>query len=73
MKPALLSMIRYYRRKGGGWFWFGADCNFEPSCSLYSYQAIEKYGAWKGVVLSVRRIRSCNQPDVVCKCIDPLE
>lgn len=35
-------------------------CRFEPSCSVYMIQAIEKYGAVKGVSLGIRRLRKCN-------------
>jgi putative component of membrane protein insertase Oxa1/YidC/SpoIIIJ protein YidD len=73
MKRVLLRFISYYRLKGGGRYWFGVDCNYEPSCSAYTYQAIDKYGAWRGIKLGFRRIRHCNQPDAICKCIDPLE
>lgn len=35
-------------------------CRFEPSCSVYMIQAIEKYGAIKGLSLGIRRLRKCN-------------
>lgn len=35
-------------------------CRFYPSCSNYSIEAIEKYGAMKGTYLSVLRILKCN-------------
>ncbi|MFF2014639.1 membrane protein insertion efficiency factor YidD [Paenibacillus sp. NPDC058177] len=35
-------------------------CRFEPSCSVYMIQAIEKYGAIKGVILGIKRLRKCN-------------
>jgi uncharacterized protein len=36
------------------------SCRFYPSCSHYSYQAIYKYGAIKGSLMSVRRLLRCN-------------
>jgi putative membrane protein insertion efficiency factor len=36
------------------------SCRFEPSCSHYTYQAIEKYGLIKGSWLGFRRILRCN-------------
>lgn len=36
-------------------------CKFTPTCSMYTYQAIEKYGALKGVIMGVKRIRRCNR------------
>ncbi|GAB4422688.1 MAG: membrane protein insertion efficiency factor YidD [Thermodesulfovibrionales bacterium] len=39
---------------------FAASCRFTPSCSAYSIEAIEKYGAVKGIYLSMRRILRCH-------------
>ncbi|MBF0224352.1 MAG: membrane protein insertion efficiency factor YidD [Desulfobacterales bacterium] len=38
----------------------GASCRFYPTCSQYAYQAVSKYGAVKGVYLSIRRIIKCH-------------
>ena len=35
-------------------------CRFEPHCSEYAKQSLEKYGVLKGGLLSVRRIVRCN-------------
>ncbi|MDM8519556.1 membrane protein insertion efficiency factor YidD, partial [Anaerolineales bacterium HSG6] len=35
-------------------------CRFEPSCSHYGYQAIEKYGFFKGGWLATKRIGRCH-------------
>ena len=35
-------------------------CRFSPSCSQYSLEAINKYGALKGGWLSIKRIIRCN-------------
>lgn len=35
-------------------------CRFIPTCSAYALEAIEKYGAWKGGFLALRRILRCN-------------
>ena len=35
-------------------------CRFYPSCSEYSYEAIEKYGILKGTYLAGKRIIRCN-------------
>jgi len=37
-----------------------ATCRFEPTCSEYAAQAIERYGAVKGGVLAVKRIVRCH-------------
>jgi hypothetical protein len=38
----------------------GIHCKYEPTCSEYTKQAIEKYGAVKGVFLGIKRILRCN-------------
>jgi len=35
-------------------------CKFYPTCSEYTKQAIEKYGALKGSLLGAVRILKCN-------------
>ncbi|MBL7987609.1 MAG: membrane protein insertion efficiency factor YidD [Chlorobi bacterium] len=36
------------------------SCRFHPTCSEYTRQAIEKYGAVRGTYLGVRRILKCH-------------
>jgi hypothetical protein len=36
------------------------SCRFEPSCSQYGYEAIVKYGFFKGGWLAVKRIARCH-------------
>jgi putative membrane protein insertion efficiency factor len=36
------------------------QCRFEPSCSRYTYEAVERYGALKGCWLGVKRILKCH-------------
>ncbi len=35
-------------------------CRFEPSCSNYSIEAVNKYGAIKGSWLGIKRICKCH-------------
>ncbi len=35
-------------------------CRFTPTCSQYALEAFEKYGFFKGLYLSVRRVLRCN-------------
>ena len=39
---------------------FPSCCRFTPSCSAYALEAIKKYGAAKGLFLSIKRICKCN-------------
>jgi putative membrane protein insertion efficiency factor len=39
---------------------FPPSCRFYPTCSAYSYQAIAKYGPFKGSWLAFRRIIRCH-------------
>lgn len=39
------------------------DCVFYPSCSLYSKEALERYGFFKGWAMSFDRITRCNHED----------
>lgn len=39
---------------------FGIKCKYYPTCSDYTKQAIEKYGALKGCYLGLKRILRCN-------------
>jgi uncharacterized protein len=35
-------------------------CRFEPTCSVYTMHAVEKYGVARGVWLGVRRLARCH-------------
>ncbi len=38
----------------------GKICRFYPSCSEYGIEALQKYGAWKGGWLTIKRICKCH-------------
>jgi uncharacterized protein len=38
-------------------------CRFEPTCSHYGYEAINRYGLWKGGAMAARRIARCHPFD----------
>ena len=58
MKALLLRMIRFYRKKISPMR--PPSCRFIPTCSQYALEAVEKYGAWKGGRLALRRILKCH-------------
>lgn len=35
-------------------------CRFYPTCSMYTVEAVERFGVFKGVGLSLFRILKCN-------------
>ncbi|AAV82913.1 membrane protein insertion efficiency factor YidD [Idiomarina loihiensis] len=72
VKRLILASIRWYQRRGGSRHFFNTECNFEPSCSQYTYQAISQYGSWRGIKLGVARMKRCNDPDCVNKKHDPV-
>jgi uncharacterized protein len=38
----------------------GGGCRFEPSCSVYAFEAIERHGAGRGLLLTLRRLGRCH-------------
>ena len=61
MKKILIKMINFYKRNISTYLGQrGVHCKFEPTCSEYTRQAIEKYGSLKGIFLGIKRILRCN-------------
>ena len=58
MKKLLLCAIRFYQRHISPYR--SACCRFTPTCSAYALEAIQKYGAFKGGRLAVKRLLRCN-------------
>jgi putative membrane protein insertion efficiency factor len=58
MKQVLLALIRFYRMAISPHF--PAKCRFNPTCSQYGLEAVEKYGAVKGGWLTLKRLLRCN-------------
>jgi putative membrane protein insertion efficiency factor len=53
-----VGLIRLYRVLLSPFF--RGACRFEPSCSVYTEQAIMKYGLVRGSVMGARRIARCH-------------
>lgn len=67
MKALILASIRFYKKAEffhGPFFraLFMTDqiCRFSPTCSEYTYQAVEKYGSIQGLWLGLKRIIRCH-------------
>lgn len=58
MKTVALQLIRFYQRVISPAF--PPSCRFAPTCSQYSYEAINRYGLRRGIWLSLRRLARCH-------------
>ena len=50
--------VRAYRLIGSPWV--GHNCRYQPTCSAYALEALERHGALKGTWLAARRIGRCH-------------
>ena len=58
VQNGILILIRFYQNAVSPHF--PASCRYVPSCSAYAYEAVRKYGAFRGMVLSLKRILRCH-------------
>jgi uncharacterized protein len=58
MKYLALGLLKFYKKFISPLL--PSSCRFYPTCSQYSYQAIEKYGLFKGGWLTVKRLGRCH-------------
>jgi len=58
MKNITLFLIRNYKSLISPLL--GNHCRFYPSCSIYTYEAIKKYGLIKGIFLGTKRLLKCH-------------
>ena len=40
--------------------WIGTSCRYQPTCSVYAMEALEKHGGFKGSRLAAQRIARCH-------------
>ena len=58
MKRPILALLRFYKQRISPGL--PPACRYQPTCSEYAYEAVEKYGIFKGGRLAVWRILRCN-------------
>lgn len=58
MKRAVLAAIRIYQRQVSPAL--PAACRYQPTCSHYGYEAIERFGVLRGSVLTLGRLARCT-------------
>jgi len=58
MKKIALFLIRVYQLLLSPLF--GRNCRFYPTCSVYTSEAIKKYGFLKGIFLGGKRLAKCH-------------
>lgn len=58
MKWTSLKLIRFYQLAISPAL--GSSCRHQPSCSHYTYQAIQRFGFFRGVWLGTKRLARCR-------------
>lgn len=58
MKKLALALIKLYRFLISPLL--GRNCRFYPTCSQYTYEAIQKHGLFKGILLGTKRLLKCH-------------
>ncbi|WP_342131123.1 membrane protein insertion efficiency factor YidD [Hydrogenophaga sp. OTU3427] len=57
-RRGLMALVRGYRLLLSPWL--GSSCRFEPTCSVYALQALERHGAAAGSYLTLHRLARCQ-------------
>lgn len=58
MKWLALKLLRFYKKFISPML--PPSCRFYPTCSVYTYEAIERYGFLRGGWMGAKRILRCN-------------
>ena len=58
MRVIAVAVLRFYKRFISPLL--PPMCRFEPTCSMYMMQAIERYGFLRGLWLGIRRLSRCH-------------
>jgi uncharacterized protein len=56
LKKIVLKVLFWYKK----YISFGNHCRFVPTCSEYTYEAIEKHGIIKGGIMGMKRLLKCH-------------
>lgn len=54
----LIGLVKGYRLLLSPWL--GSACRFEPTCSVYALEALQRHGALGGSYLTLRRLARCH-------------
>jgi uncharacterized protein len=58
MRTVITRALDFYK-----WFLsplFPSACRYYPTCSEYMKEAVERYGAWRGVWMGIKRLSRCH-------------
>ncbi|MGD0201528.1 MAG: membrane protein insertion efficiency factor YidD [Bryobacteraceae bacterium] len=58
MQSVMVGLLRFYKAYIS-WL-LPSACRFHPTCSEYMREAVERYGAVRGVWLGLRRLLRCH-------------
>ena len=54
----LIQLVRLYRVAISPWL--GSNCRYDPTCSCYAIEALQRHGVLKGSWLAAKRIARCH-------------
>ena len=58
VRALLLGLIRVYQLTLSPWL--GTQCRYDPTCSKYAAEALERHGVTRGVWLAAKRLGRCH-------------
>ena len=58
MRFFALALIRFYQACLSPVL--SSSCRFYPTCSTFAYEAVGKWGTWRGIGLTARRLLRCR-------------